>query len=173
STTAPSADARGASAPGGTSAWSMPGASLSTVYGTVRYRWDTKSQGGEYPVGSNTRCPEAVRRAGSQKTASTASSTTSRTSVTDTLTRAVSPSADTFAPPTAAVSGSASTASTRRPALANAIASAPIPHPRSATIAAPAAVPAPAAPAAPAATRASTCTPAFLTCIDVGLSTGV
>src|SRR6266540_1248883 len=70
STTSPSTDTHSASAPGGISAWSIPGASLSTVRGMRRASPATNSQGGEYAPGSNTR-PVAPRRAGSQNTPST------------------------------------------------------------------------------------------------------
>src|SRR2546429_442074 len=119
STTSPSTDTHSASAPGGISAWSIPGESLSTVRGTRVESADTKSHGGEYAFGSNTR-PEPVRRAGSQNTPSTVDRSTVVASAHATQTRESRPSTATLADATAAVNGSASTASTRIPARAKA-----------------------------------------------------
>src|SRR5437764_3096875 len=131
STTSPSTDTHSASAPAGISAWSIPGASLSTVRGTRVESADTKSHGGEYAFGANTR-PEPVRRAGSQNTPSTVDRSTVVASAHTTETREPRPSTATIADATAAVNGSAATASTRIPARAKASAYAPIPQPRSA-----------------------------------------
>src|SRR5438067_1944117 len=104
STTSPSTDTHSASAPAGISAWSIPGASLSTVRGTRVESADTKSHGGEYAFGSNTR-PEPVRRAGSQNTPSTVDRSTVVASAHTTETRESRPSTATLADATAAVNG--------------------------------------------------------------------
>src|SRR3954447_5408405 len=135
STRSPPTDTHSPSAPGGSSAWSIPGANFSTVRGTRAGSPAMKSQGGDHDRGSSSR-PRPPRRAGSANTASYRPTSTVVASAQATVT--FSPSTSALAAATAAVSGSASTAKTEIPCRAAARASAPTPQPRSARVRTPA-----------------------------------
>ena len=140
STRSPSTHTHSASAPAGISAWSMPGASFTTVRGTR-----VGQAGDEVPrrrVGVRVEDPPPGAGPAPGRVAERGvdpGQVERRGVAALTVNRSASPAASAFAAAIAAVSGSASTAYTRMPARAAASASAPMPQPRSARVVTPAA----------------------------------